>query len=203
VEPRQVFDAYSPRSKGIDARNAYCGSCGARNEVRDLDGRQRAVCPSCGCVAFRNPVASISVLITDSDGRFLLCRRAADAIDGGKWCLPCGFIEYDEDFLSTARREAKEETGLDVEIVSLIGAASMFHTPERHDLAVVLLARPVSGELLPSGDIDDARWFRFEDDLPELAFEADAHLIARYRETPLAGLPVDPHFAGDAAFSGA
>jgi len=153
------------------------------------------VCPACGFVAFRNPVASISVLIVGADGRFLLCRRAADAVDGGKWCLPCGFIEFDEDFLSAARREAKEETGLDVEVTSVIGAASMFHTPERHDMAVVLLARPVGGDLAPSDDVDDARWFSFEERLPELAFEADAHVIARYREAPIEGLPVDPQYA--------
>ena len=153
------------------------------------------MCPACGFVAFRNPVASISVLIVGADGRFLLCRRAADAVDGGKWCLPCGFIEFDEDFLSAARREAKEETGLDVEVTSVIGAASMFHTPERHDMAVVLLARPVGGDLAPSDDVDDARWFSFEERLPELAFEADAHVIARYREAPIEGLPVDPQYA--------
>jgi ADP-ribose pyrophosphatase YjhB (NUDIX family) len=146
-------------------------------------------------VAFRNPVASIPVLIVGADGRFLLCRRAEHAVDGGKWCLPCGFIEYDEDFFSAARREAKEETGLEVEIDSIIGAASMFHTPERHDMAVVLLARPAGGELAPSDDVDDVRWFAFDESLPELAFEADAHIIARYREAPIAGLAVDPRYA--------
>lgn len=195
VELRQVFEAYAPRSNGIDARNTFCGVCGARMQVRELDGRRRAVCPACGFVGFRNPVASISVLIVGADGRFLLCERAADALDGGRWCLPCGFIEYDEDFLSAARREAKEETGLDVELVSMLGAASMFHTPDRHDLAVVLLARPVGGELAPSGDIAHVRWFGFDESLPELAFEADAHVLARYRDAPEAGLPVDPRYA--------
>jgi len=195
VEPRQVFEAYSPRNDGIDATHAFCGACGIRNQVREIDGRLRAVCPACGRVAFRNPVASVSVLIVGADGRFLLCRRAPYAVDGGKWCLPCGFIEYDEDFLSAARREAREETGLEVEIVSLISAASMFHTPDRHDLAVVLLARPGGGELAPSDDIDDVRWFAFDERVPELAFEADAHVIARYRESPIEGLPVDPRYA--------
>lgn len=195
MESRQVFEAYKPRNDGIDPTHAFCGVCGTRNEVREADNRRRAVCPACGFVAFRNPVASVSVLIVGADGRFLLCRRAADAVDGGKWCLPCGFIEYDEDFLSAARREAKEETGLDIEVTSVIGAASMFHTPERHDMAVVLLARPVGGELAPSDDVDDVRWFSFDERLPELAFEADAHVIARFREDPIEGLPVDPRYA--------
>jgi hypothetical protein len=36
---------------------------------------------------------------------------------------------------------------------------------------------------------------RFDEPLPELAFEADAHVIARYREKPDAGLPVGPRDA--------
>ena len=71
----------------------------------------------------------------------------------------------------------------------------MFHTPDRHDLAVVLLARPAGGELAPADDIDDVRWFAFDERVPELAFEADAHVIARYREAPIEGLPVDPRHA--------
>ena len=195
MESKQVFEAYSPRNDGVDQRSVFCGVCGARTEARQVDGHQRAVCPRCGFVDFRNPVASVSVLVVGEDDRFLLCRRAVDAVDGGKWCLPCGFVEYDEDFLTAARREVEEESGLRVEIVSLISAASMFHTPERHDLTTVLLAQVSGGELRPGDDVDDARWYRFGEALPELAFEADEHIIRRYGESRFEGLPVDPRYA--------
>ena len=58
-----------------------------------------------------------------------------------------GFIEYDEDFLTAALREVKEETGLDVEIRSLLSVVSNFLSPRLHTLAIVLLARVVGGEL--------------------------------------------------------
>jgi 8-oxo-dGTP diphosphatase len=46
------------------------------------------------------------------------------------WCLPCGYIEFHEDYLTAARREVKEETGLEVEITALLSVASYFLRPD-------------------------------------------------------------------------
>ena len=44
--------------------------------------------------------------------------RRANEPGKGKWATPSGYIEFEDDYLSTAAREAKEETGLDVELQS-------------------------------------------------------------------------------------
>ena len=44
-------------------------------------------------------------MIVEDGDRFLLCRRKSRTIGDGAWCLPSGYVEFAEDFLSAARRE--------------------------------------------------------------------------------------------------
>lgn len=88
----------------------YCHQCGAHAESRDVHGRDRAVCPDCGFVMFRNAVPSAGVIVHDGD-RLLLIRRAVPP-DEGVWAFPGGHPEYDEAPVDAAARELEEEAGL-------------------------------------------------------------------------------------------
>jgi 8-oxo-dGTP diphosphatase len=157
-------------------------------------GQQRPACAKCGFVQFRNPIPGVVVLI-ERDGQVLLGKRAG-GFGKGRWGLPQGYIEFDEDFLSAAIREVKEETGLDVEIRSIINVVSNLLSPGLHTLAIVLLAAVVAGEPCACDDLETLEWVPLAGPLPEMAFEADEHIIERYRQTKLEwGLPVDPDFA--------
>ena len=58
------------------------------------------------------------------------------------------------------------------------------------------LAGVVAGELCAGDDLETLEWVPLAEPLPEMAFEADEHIIERYRQTKLErGLPVDPDFA--------
>ena len=192
MEPKQVFTAYEA-TDGAERAN-FCLVCGS--ELTDLsDGdRTRRVCRSCGFIRYRNPAPAVAVLVVEED-RFLLCRRHSRAFEGAKWCLPCGYVEYDEDYLTAAIREVQEETGLAVEITGIISVASNFLAPDIHTVVTVLLARPLGGELRAGDDVDLVRWFQANDALPELAFEADRHIIGRYFATRLPGAPIDEAYA--------
>jgi 8-oxo-dGTP diphosphatase len=51
----------------------------------------------------------------------------------------------------------------------------------------------MGGTPAPTDELTEVGWFA-PDAMPELAFEADQHIIARYFEAPFAGAPVDPRF---------
>ncbi len=146
--------------------------------------------------AARNPFPGVVVLI-ENDRRILLARRAEGRFRGGAWCLPGGFIEFEEDFLTAGLREVREETGLDICIDSILSVVSNFLTPRLHSLVVVLLAHPVSPGIAarPGDDVDACAWIPLEGPLPEMAFEADSHIIGRYAATRFRGVPVDARFA--------
>jgi ADP-ribose pyrophosphatase YjhB (NUDIX family) len=188
VETRQVFATYGRPSAGEAAQ--FCLACGSSLPNQHHGTRPHRACAACGYIRYLSPSPGVSVLITDGD-RFLLCRRRPEVLEGGKWCLPCGYVEYDEDFLTAARREVQEETGLVVEITSIISVSSNFLRRDVHTLVTVLLARKVGGLQQPGDDIDLVQWFSSTDELPPLAFEADEHIIERYFATRFEGAPVE------------
>lgn len=126
----------------------------------------------------------------------MLLGRRKGGYGAGKWGLPQGYVEYDEDFLTAAIREVKEETGLDVEIRAIINVVSNLLSPGLQTLAIVLRAVVAGGELRAGDDLDALQWVPLPGPLPEMAFEADEQIIARVQEIGLErGLPVDPRYA--------
>lgn len=47
-------------------------------------------------------------------GKILIVKRGESVSETGKWCLPCGYIDYDETIQESIAREIWEETGIDV-----------------------------------------------------------------------------------------
>jgi 8-oxo-dGTP pyrophosphatase MutT (NUDIX family) len=135
------------------------------------------------------------VVVVEKEGCVLLGKRRG-GIQKGKWCLPQGYIEFEEDFLTAAIREVKEETGLDVEIQLILNVVSNFLLPNLHTLAIVVLAHVIAGDLCAGDDLEMLTWIPSSESLPEMAFEADEWIIERYqRSKRKEGLPVDPDFA--------
>jgi ADP-ribose pyrophosphatase YjhB (NUDIX family) len=192
---RQVFHAYDPGGNSGTGELRFCPRCGAPCEPREVGGRARPVCTRCGFVHFRNPATGVAVLVLDGE-RVLLGRRDGTTRNRpGLWALPGGFVEFDEDFLSAARREVREETGLDIEIRAIVNVSSSYLARELHALTVVLTAAAIGGTLSPADGLDALDWFPRAGPFPQLAFEADAYILDRHHQLPDLGIPADPRFA--------
>ena len=188
---RQVFRAYEGPPSDEVAR--YCPRCGGACEPTILAGRQRPSCGYCGAVQFRNPLPGVAIAIRDG-GRVLLGKRRDSGSHGG-WALPAGFIEFDEDFLTAARREASEETGLDVRITGILNVSTNFLSERLHALVIAVAALPVGGELRESDELAELSWFTPGDSLPALAYEADRALLDEICNGTASFLPVDDRYA--------
>lgn len=95
-------------------------------------------------------------MIFDGDGRLLLIERGRDP-QKGMWAVPGGKVAAGERMADTARREAFEETGLEVEIDDVIWVGEII--TDTHHLVIVDYAARVSGGTLRAGDdAADVRW---------------------------------------------
>jgi 8-oxo-dGTP diphosphatase len=134
----------------------------------------------------------VSVLVV-AGGRVLLGKRGGEP-GKGTWSLPSGYVEYEDDLISTALREAKEETGLEVEVESVINVVSSFVSPRYHFLGIYVVARVVGGELEAGDDLEAVEWFPVSGPLPEMGFEEDVRIIGLYG-SGFEGIPVDEDYA--------
>jgi 8-oxo-dGTP diphosphatase len=132
-------------------------------------------------VAHGGPRLAVDVVI-EVTGRIVLVRRAHEPTG---WALPGGFVDTGETVEEAARREAQEETSLDVELLEQFAVYSdPRRDPRGHTVSVVFLARAAG---LPRG-ADDAAEARVvaPSDLPSpLCFDHARILadVARYRRT--------------------
>jgi len=167
----------------------YCPICGKLLVQKIIDNHLRHTCSDCGFIHFKNPAPTISLLIINTD-LVLLGKRLGHS---GKdiWATPSGYIEFDEDFLTTAVREAAEETNLQIGISSILNITDSFFPPDQHFLNIYLLAHVKGGQLRAGDDMIELRWFPLNGLLPEMAFQEDIDMIERYRHKVGQFLPVE------------
>lgn len=166
----------------------YCPRCSTKLVQGDLGHKIRPSCPECGFVQFRNPAPAVGVLVVNGSEALLGLRRNPPG--AGRWALPSGYVEHDEDFVTAAVREVREETGLEIRAQAVIAVVSSFLSPQAHFLSVYLLAHAVGGELVANDDLAAVRWFPLAGPWPKMAFPEDLNVLRAYRPDQISGLPL-------------
>ena len=156
----------------------FCPACGNAIEVRPAFGRERPVCPNCGRIHFVDPKVAAAVLVEER-GRILLCRRGV-APEQGRWTLPAGFIDADEDPRRAAERECLEETALTVRAGPLLDVIGGREHPRGASIVIVYQAELLGGELHAGDDVDEAGFFG-ADEVPLLAFAATRQVVTAWQ----------------------
>jgi ADP-ribose pyrophosphatase YjhB (NUDIX family) len=120
-----------------------------------------------------------SAIVVDQQGEILLQRRA----DNDRWALPGGTMEIGETLADAVIREVREETGLDVEPVRIVGVYSdprhVFAYADgevRQEFSICLACRIVGGQLTASEESSQVAFFA-----PEEIERLDMHPSIRMR----------------------
>ena len=115
----------------------------------------------------KNPIPTVDIIIELKGGVVLIKRK--NPPEG--WALPGGFVDYGETLEYAAAREAKEETGLDIELIR------QFHTysdprrdPRHHTITTVYVAK-AQGIAIAGDDAKEAGVFQKEALPDKIAFD--------------------------------
>lgn len=164
----------------LEAR--FCPICASELQTRQIDDKERLVCPACGFILYINPKVAAGILVED-DGKVVLVRRGVPPAEGA-WALPAGFAEYEETIEETAVREAFEETGLQTEVNDLLGVYSYSSDVVGRGVLVLFSGHAVGGELRAGDDADEVALFG-PDELPsmeEIAFSTHRLALHDWRQ---------------------
>jgi 8-oxo-dGTP pyrophosphatase MutT (NUDIX family) len=107
-------------------------------------------------------VPSVNVVVVNAEGSILMIRRT----DNGNWALPGGAIDLGESVVQAAVRETLEETGIECEVMGIVGIYSdprhvILYTSNgevRQEFSIVLTARALGGRPTPSSESSEVRW---------------------------------------------
>ncbi len=115
----------------------------------------------------RNPFITVDIIIEINSGIILIKRKNPPH----GWAIPGGFVDYGESLEDCARREAKEETGLDIRL------SRQFHTysdpgrdPRHHTVSTIFIAA-ATGLPKAGDDAEDAVIFTWESLPEDIAFD--------------------------------
>jgi 8-oxo-dGTP diphosphatase len=171
VNQSLVDHSHSSSVRGV----RFCPMCATPLTSREVFGRVRPSCPACEFVYFLDPKVAVGV-VAERRGEILLTKRNHEP-KMGCWSFPSGFAEAGEDVRRAAVREAKEETGIDVEVGELLGVYQ-----EEGSRVVYIAFAGSAGAGEPVADIEsmDVRFFPI-DSLPPLAFPHDADILTAWR----------------------
>jgi 8-oxo-dGTP diphosphatase len=151
----------------------FCSHCGA-GLPRHADPFAAQKCAQCGWTHYHNSKPCAGALIVH-DKRVLLVWRAIEPYKDC-WDIPGGFLEPGEHPIDGMLREVREETGLTVRVIDLLGVyidRYNFNGAEFFTLNHYYIVEPIGGELGAADDVNAHRWFPI-DALPsedKIAFE--------------------------------
>lgn len=115
----------------------------------------------------RNPIPTVDIIIEFQGGVILIKRKSPP--EG--WALPGGFVDYGETLESAALREAKEETGLDIELIKQFHTYSDPGRDARHHTITTVYIAKAYGSPIAGDDAKEAGIFKKEALPEQIAFD--------------------------------
>ncbi|MBE9603256.1 NUDIX hydrolase [Acetobacteraceae bacterium H6797] len=154
--------------------------------IPEGEDRERLVCGDCGFIAYENPKIVTGAVVSDDEGRILLCRRAIEP-RRGFWTIPAGYMELGETVQEGAAREAWEEARVKLAIDGMLAVWSIARIGQ---VQIIFRARLAEPGFAPGPESLEVRLFAWEE-IPwtELAFPTVHWSLQRWRETFGAPLP--------------
>lgn len=150
----------------------FCPKCGGELSRKS---ENLLVCGSCGFNFYQNPKLCNAVILENTRGEILLVKRFQEP-KKGFWDLPGGFVESNETLEESARREIKEELGIDLTEIKYLSSHhnKYLYGGVNYDTVSAIFTGKFNGtEFISDGEISEIKFFT-KDEIPwdKIAFEA-------------------------------
>lgn len=128
------------------------------DKLKDTLDRAEQIKSSWGKVDFQNqPIIAVDAIIEKGLKKYVLIKRKFPPFKGF-WALPGGIVKCGETVEAALEREVREETGLSVRIVKLVGVYSgPNRDPRGHVISICYLCEALGGELKAQSDAEEIR----------------------------------------------
>jgi ADP-ribose pyrophosphatase YjhB (NUDIX family) len=114
----------------------------------------------------QRPIIGVGAIMLKRD-RVLMAQRGKEPLKGS-WSLPGGALETGETLANAVRREVREETGLEIRPLGVLGIFERLMrdasgAPEYHYVLIDYMCRVIGGTLAPGDDVCAVEWVRRRD----------------------------------------
>lgn len=157
-----------------DALEHFIALHRAYTVVQNENGRKSFVVPDLEVLMekkeYQSPSLAVDVVILHNNKprHVLLISRKNEPYG---WALPGGFVDYGETVENAAVREVKEEVGLDVSLLGMVGVYSeATRDPRQHVVSIAYLGIATEDNPVAADDAKEAKYFCV-DNLPEVCFD--------------------------------
>jgi len=110
---------------------------------------------------------TVGTIVVNEKQEVLLIKRAPNLLRGGKYSIPGGFLDRDENLEKGALRELREETGYAGKIEALFQINDSPKRPkeDRQNVDFIFIAKVIGGEMTLNNEVTNISWVK-KDDLP-------------------------------------
>ncbi len=127
----------------------------------------------------KRPQVGLAVLIRKEEK--ILFGKRKNAHGEGDWCCPGGHLEFNENWEDCARRETREEAGIEIKHIQFLTATNDLFTKEnKHYITIFMVADYASGDvrIMEPHKCEAWRWCAWNE-LPEPLFESTKNLLVQ------------------------
>jgi len=127
-----------------------------------------------------NARLAVKSFIIDNNKLLVVKRRKNDVQKPGIWEIPGGRLEIGEDPFEGLKRETKEETNLDIEIIKPLNVRHFKRDDDQIITLIIFLCKPLTKKIKLSEEHTDYDWIDLDDKKLADFFRKEVELFKKF-----------------------
>ncbi len=127
-----------------------------------------------------NARLAVKSFIIDNNKLLVIKRRLNDVQKPGIWEIPGGRLDIGEDPFSGLKRETKEETNLDIEIIKPLNVRHFTRDDKQTITLMIFLCKPLHNNIKLSEEHTDFDWIKVDDNKLDDFYKKEVEMFKKF-----------------------